>query len=110
MKMQMHEKIREYTKNHRGLFLIVFPAAIMMIYLGCECFRDFDRVSYYIYPALINGLMILSAYLAWRSYTKENVSVIVSVLSSSIAVVLPFAEKASGWFSWNWAERVFEFA
>lgn len=110
MGIQMYEEIRKKTETHRGFFIVVFPLAIMLLYLGCGCFYDFDGVSYYIYPALINGLMILSAYLAWRSYSKENVSVRVSILLSGIAVVLPFAEEVCDWFSWDWTEKVFEFA
>lgn len=107
--MQLYEEIRKIAENHRGRILVVFPAVIMLIYIGCECFHDFDGVSYYIYPALINGLMILSVYLAWHSYIRENASVIESILLSGIAVILPFAEEARDWFSWDWAEKVSEF-
>lgn len=107
--MQMCERVRKKAEKHRGLFLIVFSLAIMLIYLGCECYNDFDGVSYYICPAFINGLMMLAVYLAWRSYMREHISVSVRILLSGIAIMLPFAVGAHGWFKWNWAEKVFEF-
>lgn len=54
----MYEEKRKKAEKHRGFFLVVFPAAIMLIYLGCECFHDFSGVLYYLYPALMKGLML----------------------------------------------------
>lgn len=105
----MYEEIRKKAEKHRGFFLVVFPAAIMLIYLGCECFHDFSGVLYYLYPALMKGLMILSVYLAWRCYMKEQVPVSVSILLSGLAVILPFAGEMHEWSGWDWAEKIYEF-
>lgn len=92
----------------RELFFMVCPVAIVLLYLGCEGAYDIGDALYYIPLAIINGLMILSAYLAWRSYTKEKVPVTAGILLSGIVVILPFAEEALIWS--DRIEMVFEFA
>lgn len=102
-------KILNMVFMKKGMGILFFSLAIMLLYLGCECFSGIDGVSRYFCPALIHGLMILSLYLAWRSYTEERVPVAVSLLLSGIAVMLPFAEGWQGRFGWEWVEKVFEF-
>lgn len=103
------KEIKRKGRKTKFFSLIFFLSSITLLYLGCECFFGFEDICYYIYPALINSLTILSAYLAWRSYTKEHVPVIVSILLSGIAVLLPFVGRAHDWFNWDWMENAFAF-
>lgn len=108
MQMMIYKKIRRMAESRRRVLVIVLPLIIMSVYLGCECAYGIDGASFYIYPAAINGLMIFSAYLAWRGYAKEDSPVVFSCLMLGIAVILPFSNKAGGG-SGDWAERAFEF-
>lgn len=95
--MRVYEEIREQAERRSGVLLITLPAAIMLLYLGCECLHDLNDVIYYLYPDLIKGAMILFVYLAWRCRRKENVPVIVSILLYGIAAVLPLVREKK-WF------------
>lgn len=91
--MRVYEKIREQAERYSSVLLIALPAAIMLLYLGCWHYRDLGDVINYFSPALIKSAMILSLYLAWRCYRKENVPVIVSILLCGIAAALPLVRE-----------------
>lgn len=119
----MFETIRKWVSKHNSFFVLVFPAAIMLLYLWCGCYYSFGEVigrsgitvdgireifselASWLRPTVLISLTILLGYWAWLSYRRENVPAVVIILLTSLAVILPFGE---GWPSWM--ERLFGFA
>lgn len=84
--------VEEWTDRHREALILASLCGIVIIYLGCVCGQDWHGWLYYLYPqTLIKGLMLLCAYLAWKSYHKENDLTAVWFLLSAAVVILPFA-------------------
>lgn len=92
----------------KGFFLLACPMIIALLYLHYECFYDPKDVFYYIYPAAIHSIMILLTYLVYKSYAKEKSRVIVCILLSGIAVIVPFADRT--FRRYDWVGMMFEFA
>lgn len=116
----MLEKIRKWDPKYREIFIIAFPAAIVLVYLYCGTFGTFtmDEIKenlkaliFDILPEVINSLIILLSYWAWRCYKKENVPAILCILLAGIAVTLPFVEGIRQPQDWiDLAEKLFGFA
>lgn len=84
--------VKEWTDRHKEALMLASLCGIVIIYLGCVCGQDWGEWLYYLYPeTLIKGLMLLCAYLAWKSYHKENALTVAWFLLSAAVVILPFA-------------------
>jgi len=87
----MLEKVKNRADRCGEALIIVFLIIIMIIYLCCVCGWDREEILYYIYPEMvIKGLMLVCAYLAWKSYKNKTSPAYVCILFSTVAVILPF--------------------
>lgn len=83
--------VKEWTDRHRVALIIASLCSIIIIYLVCVGGQDWKALLYYLYPeTLIRGLMLLCAYLAWKSYINEKSSSAICILFSTATVILPF--------------------
>lgn len=90
--MNMVRGVKEWTDRHRDAIMLASLCGIVIIYLGCVWGQDWEKLLYYLYPeTLIKGLMLICAYLAWKSYHKENALTAVWFLLSAAVITLPFA-------------------
>lgn len=83
---------KKWIGRHAQALIITFSCSIIITYLGCVCGWDWNGLLYFLYPeTLIKALMLLCAYLAWKSYRKENTATAICILFSTATVILPVA-------------------